>query len=165
MTQTDAPAVLTPSLVSPEYLLAHWQGNRRLTRRVIEAFPEDQLFTFTAAPPMRPFGELAWEVVGLADYVLRGLNTGDWSWTPPAGPPPHDRAALLAAWDEQTPRLEAAVPVYPPERYQEKRDMAWGHFSPLDTVLYAIENEIHHRGQGYVYLRALGIQPPVFYER
>ena len=26
-------------------------------------------------------------------------------------------------------------------------------------------NEIHHRGQGYVYLRALGIEPPPFYER
>ena len=24
---------------------------------------------------------------------------------------------------------------------------------------------IHHRGQGYVYLRALGIAPPPFYER
>ena len=26
--------------------------------------------------------------------------------------------------------------------------------------LYVIDNEIHHRGQGYVYLRALGIEPP-----
>lgn len=32
-------------------------------------------------------------------------------------------------------------------------------------LLYAIDNEIHHRGQGYVYLRALGIEPPGFYER
>jgi uncharacterized damage-inducible protein DinB len=28
-----------------------------------------------------------------------------------------------------------------------------------------IDNEIHHRGQGYVYLRALGIEPPPFCER
>jgi len=32
-------------------------------------------------------------------------------------------------------------------------------------VLYAVDNEIHHRGQGYVYLRALGVAPPAFYER
>ena len=32
-------------------------------------------------------------------------------------------------------------------------------------LFYVIENEIHHRGQGYVYLRALGIEPPPFYER
>lgn len=34
-----------------------------------------------------------------------------------------------------------------------------------DLLLYVIDNEIHHRGQGYVYLRALGIEPPPFYER
>jgi len=28
-----------------------------------------------------------------------------------------------------------------------------------------VDNEIHHRGQGYVYLRSLGITPPGFYER
>ena len=28
-----------------------------------------------------------------------------------------------------------------------------------------IDNETHHRGQGYVYLRALGIEPPQFWER
>lgn len=37
--------------------------------------------------------------------------------------------------------------------------------SPTLVILYAIDNEIHHRGQGYVYLRSLGIEPPPFYER
>jgi uncharacterized damage-inducible protein DinB len=36
------------------------------------------------------------------------------------------------------------------------------HFSRLQ---YGLENEIHHRGQGYTYLRMLGIEPPAFYER
>ncbi|RYD85889.1 MAG: damage-inducible protein DinB, partial [Sphingobacteriales bacterium] len=35
----------------------------------------------------------------------------------------------------------------------------------LQNILYFIDNEIHHRGQGYVYLRALGIEPPFFWER
>ena len=29
------------SFITPEGLLEHWQGHRRLTRRVIAAFPED----------------------------------------------------------------------------------------------------------------------------
>ena len=33
--------------ISTDALLEHWRGHRRLTRRVIEAFPEDQLFTFS----------------------------------------------------------------------------------------------------------------------
>ena len=32
-------------------------------------------------------------------------------------------------------------------------------------VMYAVDNEIHHRGQGMVYLRALGIEPPAFPDR
>jgi uncharacterized damage-inducible protein DinB len=35
----------------------------------------------------------------------------------------------------------------------------------IATIQYAIENEIHHRGQAYVYLRALGIEPPSFWKR
>jgi uncharacterized damage-inducible protein DinB len=34
-----------------------------------------------------------------------------------------------------------------------------------DLLLYAIDNEIQHRGQGFVYLRALGIEPPPLYDR
>jgi uncharacterized damage-inducible protein DinB len=34
-----------------------------------------------------------------------------------------------------------------------------------DLILYVVDNEIHHRRQGYVYLRALGIEPPAFFER
>ena len=34
-----------------------------------------------------------------------------------------------------------------------------------DLLLYVIDNEIHHRGQGYVYLRSLGVDPPPFYDR
>ncbi len=39
----------TPVMTS-DMLLEHWQGHRRLTRRVLVAFPEDDLFTFSAGP-------------------------------------------------------------------------------------------------------------------
>ncbi len=44
---------------------------------------------------------------------------------------------------------------------------AFGRYPGLvyDLLLYVIDNEIHHRDQGCVYLRALGIEPPPFYER
>ena len=55
----------TPSFITPDALLAHWQGHRRLTRRVIDAFPDDQLFTFSVGG-MRPFGALALEMLTMA---------------------------------------------------------------------------------------------------
>ena len=46
-------------------------------------------------------------------------------------------------------------------------DTAFGEYEGVlhGVLLYWIDNEIHHRGQGYVYLRSLGIEPPAFYDR
>ncbi|HET6765240.1 MAG TPA: hypothetical protein VFH27_16250, partial [Longimicrobiaceae bacterium] len=63
--------------ITPRALLAHWQGHRRLTRRVIEAFPDDQLFTFSLGG-MRTFGELALEMLGMAVPMVKGVVTGEW---------------------------------------------------------------------------------------
>ena len=52
MSTGSAPSAV---VITPEALLEHWEGHRRLTRRVIEAFPEDQLFSFSVGS-MRPFG-------------------------------------------------------------------------------------------------------------
>jgi len=38
-------SVHLPCFIPPAALLDHWQGHRRLTRRVIESFPEDRLFS------------------------------------------------------------------------------------------------------------------------
>jgi uncharacterized damage-inducible protein DinB len=69
-------------------------------------------------------------------------------------------------WDESTQQLNTLWPQISPERFQETVT-AFGQYPGVlrDLILYVIDNEIHHRGQGYVYLRALGIEPPPFYER
>jgi uncharacterized damage-inducible protein DinB len=149
--------------ISPEALLQHWQGHRRLTRRVIEAFPEDKLFTFSVGL-MRPFGVLAMEILTMGVPTLRGVLTGDWTTSTSRDPIP--RAEILRLWDESTEQIDTLWPQIPPERFQQ-RMLAFGQFEGIvhDLVLYVIDNEIHHRGQGYVYLRALGIEPPPFYVR
>jgi uncharacterized damage-inducible protein DinB len=77
--------------ITPDAMLAHWQGHRRLTRRVLD----------TIGAPIETIS----------------------SASAPNTAPLHD------------------------------------------LILYVIDNEIHHRGQGYVHLRALGIEPPPFYDR
>ena len=49
-------SLVPKAVLTPQQLLEHWQGHRRLTRRVIEAFPEDQLFSFSIGG-MRTFGD------------------------------------------------------------------------------------------------------------
>jgi uncharacterized damage-inducible protein DinB len=149
--------------MTPDALLAHWQGHRRLTRRVIEAFPDDKLFTFSVGG-MRPFGELALEMLSMAVPMVRGAVSGDWKTSSSRGARPKEE--VLRLWDESTAQLDALWRQLPPERFQDTLT-AFGQYPGVlhDLILYVIDNEIHHRGQGYVYLRALGIEPPPFYDR
>jgi hypothetical protein len=152
------------TVLSAEKLLEHWQGHRRLTRRVIEAFPDDKLFTFSLGS-MRPFSEMVIEFLKMAEPIAHGVATGNWVNKENLGSP-RTKAELLARWDEATVALNTIWPTIPPHRFSAV-DKAFGQWEAtgINTILYAIDNEIHHRGQGYVYLRALGIEPPAFYDR
>jgi len=151
------------NVVNSETLLKNWQGHRRLTRRVIEAFPEDKLYQFSVGG-MRPFAEMAWEFIRMAVPIVDGVSTGEWKEL--KGTKPSSKSELLRQWDEQTRELDAKFPKIPPHRFAEV-DKAFGQWEGpgIATIQYAIDNEIHHRGQGYVYLRVLGIEPPPFWER
>jgi uncharacterized damage-inducible protein DinB len=144
-------------------LLKRWQGHRRLTRRTIDAFPEDKLFQY-AVGGMRPFADLAWEFIRMAVPIASGVASGQWEEYKAAKP--NTKADLLKLWDEHTDLLNEKFRAIPPHRFAEV-DKAFGQWeSPgIVTIEYAIDNEIHHRGQGYVYLRTLGIEPPHFWER
>jgi hypothetical protein len=147
-------------------LLEQWQGHRRLTRRVIDAFPEDKLFQYSSGG-MRPFSDMAWEFIRMAVPIAQGVGTGEWKeWTGGDIGKPTTKAELLRVWDAQTPALNEAYAAIPPHRFAEV-DKAFGQWEGpgINTIQYAIDNEIHHRGQGYVYLRELGIEPPPFWER
>ena len=151
------------NVLTAEGLLKNWQGHRKLTRKTIEAFPEDKLFNFSIGG-MRPFSELAWEFIRMAVPIAEGVATGKWQEY--QHPKPTTKSELLQLWDEQTPALNETFARIPSHRFSEV-DKAFGQWegTGLSGIQYAIENEIHHRGQGYVYLRALGIEPPPFWER
>jgi hypothetical protein len=159
-----ATETASANVITAEALLENWQGHRRLTRRVIEAFPEDKLFQFSVGG-MRPFAEMAWEFIRMAVPIAEGVATGKWKEFG-GGSKPTSKAEILMLWDLQTAQLNEIFPTIPPHRFSEV-DKAFGQWegAGVATIQYAIDNEIHHRGQGYVYLRALGIEPPHFWER
>ena len=167
ITQSKHEIMETALVITPEQLFKHWQGHRGVTRRTIEAFPEDKLFTYSIGG-MRPFADLVMEMVGMAVPGVKGVITGQWdspgSTFGRQAPP--TKKELLALWDDTTEQLEKLWPQIPTHRFQEV-DLAFGLYeAPLHFVIYYwIDNEIHHRGQGYVYLRSLGIEPPAFWDR
>lgn len=159
----STPATTTAPVITPEQLLGHLQGHRRVTRRVIEAFPEDQLFSFSIGG-MRTFGELARELLAMDSPMLAEIvGAESHGYNPPEV---SSKEELLRLWDEHTAEIDRLWPQLSPERFQETATVAGQYTSQVwDLLWYGIDNEIHHRGQGYVYLRALGIEPPPFYDR
>ena len=160
-----ATETMQVNMLSAEDLLKNWQGHRRLTRKTIEAFPEDKLFAFSVGG-MRPFSEMAIEFIKMAVPIVDGVATGKWVEFGNSGPKLETKAEILRVWDAQTAELDEKIRKIPPHRFSAV-DKAFGQWEMpgLAMIQYAIDNEIHHRGQGYVYLRALGIEPPHFWER
>ncbi len=159
----------TRSFMSAEDLLNHWQGHRRLTRRVIEAFPEEKLFDYSIGG-MRPFGTMIKEIIDISGPGIKGVATGQWENT--GGFNEHStaelksKADLLSLYDQGTAEINTYLPTISAEQFRETIKV-FGLYEgvALDSILYFIDNEIHHRAQGFVYLRSLDVEPPAFYDR
>lgn len=152
------------NILTNEELLNHWQGHRTLTRKVIEAFPEKELFEFSIGG-MRTFADLVKELLSIAVPGLEGIvnnSTEGYNHNLPL----NTKTDLLNAWDEATPKINDLFMRISEDRFKEDFNLFGEYkFPVIQNILYFVDNEIHHRGQGYVYLRSLNIEPPFFWDR
>ena len=155
----------TTEIINKEQLLRHWQGHRFLTRRVIEAFPEKDFFEFTIGG-MRPFSSLTSELLSIGVPALKSIISGKISPYTEEGFNLKTKAEYLQKWDKDTEEINKLWVQIPEDDFEKTFNLFGQYEFPIiNNILYFIDNEIHHRGQGYVYLRALGIEPPFFWER
>ncbi len=159
-------AVITEKeILTPEEFLQNWQGHRQLTRKVIEAFPEKELFEFSIGG-MRPFARLAKEMLAISIPGLKEIVTGTRASYDEEQTAINTKQELLDAWDAATEQINIYWKQIPLSRFRETINLFGEYnFPVIVNLTYALDNEVHHRGQGYVYLRALGIEPPAFYDR
>lgn len=153
------------TVITPEELLAQWQGHRNLTRRVIEAFTEKDLFNFSIGG-MRPFSEMVVELLAIAAPGIKEIVTGKTAAFNEDINHENKKAKLLELWDKTTEDINTYWVQIKPEQFHDTIK-SFGEYEGTvwSSIFYFIDNEIHHRGQAYVYLRALNIEPPFFYER
>lgn len=153
------------TVLTSEELLIHWQGHRELTRKVIEVFPENEFFNHRIGE-MRTFAEMTMELLGIAGPGIREIVTGEQAALSEKIDHGNKKEVLLRLWDETTDVIDTFWKELPEARFHDKIK-AFGQFdgTVISTIFYFIDNEIHHRGQGYVYLRSLGIEPPMFWDR
>lgn len=155
----------TTSIISKEQLLRHWLGHRFVTRRVIEAFPEKDFFEFSIGG-MRTFSELTSELLAIAVPALKSIISRDSQPYTEDGSKLTTKAEYLQKWDEATEEIIRLWSHIKEDDFEKTFKLFGQYEFPIyQNILYFIDNEIHHRGQGYVYLRALGIEPPFFWER
>lgn len=155
----------TAQLINATELLAHWQGHRALTRRVIEAFPEKELFNYSIGG-MRSFAGMVMELLGIGAPGIQEIATGKITELNEHFEGITQKEQLLKLWDEATETINTYWDQIPEEKFSEEITV-FGQYkgTTWSSISYFIDNEIHHRGEGYVYLRSLGITPPFFFER
>lgn len=152
-------------VLTKEELLIHWQGHRQLTRKVIEAFPEKEFFTYSIGG-MRPFAQMTMELLAIAGPGIDELVTGKQAELQENLEHLKTKADILELWDKTTEIINTHWKELPESRFHDKVKL-FGNYegTVISSLIYIIDNEIHHRGQAYVYLRALEIDPPAFWDR
>ncbi|MBC7391331.1 MAG: damage-inducible protein DinB [Opitutaceae bacterium] len=157
--------IQTATVITHAELLHHWLGHRALTRRVIAAFPEKELLEFSIGG-MRTFAGMVIELLAIGAPGLKQMAGGE---TEPLNEnvlEANSKANILQLWDEATELIKVYWDQIPEDRFHDKI-LAFGQYEGTIwfSIFYFIDNEIHHRAQGTVYLRSIGITPPYFYER
>ncbi len=152
-------------IITPEELEAHWKGHRGLTRRLIEAFPEKEFFEFSIGG-MRPAAQLIQEMMDVSTGGVREMAGGEAGEIAGHGVKAKSKAEALQIWDDNTAELFENLVKIPADKFHD-RILSFGQYEGTiwGNIFYFLDNEIHHRGQAYVYLRALGIEPPAFWDR
>jgi len=161
----ELTSIQTATVITHSELLQHWLGHRALTRRVIEAFPEKELLEHTIGG-MRTFAGMVNELLAIGAPGLKEIVEGKAKALNEHILEANSKANILQLWDEATESIRVYWNQISEERFHDTI-MAFGKYEGTiwSTVFYYIDNEIHHRAQGVVYLRSLGIMPPFFYER
>ncbi|QSO54778.1 hypothetical protein JZ785_14185 [Alicyclobacillus curvatus] len=151
------------------WFLGVWEDNRRLTDHISLALADADAIDKVIVEGMRPFREMVLEIIGMERWNVRGLAHELWDYeTPPESlrtAPVSELMDYGRQVREETRRLWVDIPA---EAFTRMRPAPASFIPPgraVDWLTYALENEIHHRGQGYVYLRLLGQTPPPFYVR
>jgi uncharacterized damage-inducible protein DinB len=163
-----APATHTlPAANSKQQFNEVWTRENATTRRVIMAFA-DGLGEFTPHERCKTAREVVYIFARSQTRIASALND-QWQWPPPPFPPvPTSYADVVAAFDQTTEAVRAALWNAPESRMAEMITFLTGpkQFGQIPVsrlVWFMLMDAIHHRGQLTVYLRAAGAKVPSIY--
>jgi uncharacterized damage-inducible protein DinB len=139
--------------------LRYWQNIRRLTVRLLDEFPADS-FDFRPAAEIMTVSQLFKHILMVEIFIRDGFLTNNWD-----EPEELDRNIFekemirdrLIIENQKTAKLLSEVPE---GRFMKIIATPFGTVSGEVLLMVAVDEEIHHRGNLYTYLRILGRTPP-----
>ncbi|MCD6163543.1 MAG: DinB family protein [candidate division Zixibacteria bacterium] len=140
-------------------LLRYWRVVRRLTIRLLEEFPPDS-FDFRPAPEIMTVSQLFKHILQVEIYIRDGFLAGKWEIPEEPSSNIFEKEMLkdkLAIESKRTLQLLSEVPE---GRFMKIIKTPYGNLSGEILLQVAVDEEIHHRGNLYTYLRCLGKTPP-----
>ena len=140
-------------------LIKYWNNVRKLTLRLLDMFPEEQ-FEFRPVDGVRNVAELFDHILEVELYIRKGFLHGDWTRMPYFGPISSEKSVLRQHLVREHERTSEMLRELPEGRFIKIYETPFGKISGEGLIYVAIDEEIHHRGNLYTYLRILGIEPP-----
>ena len=163
-------ATSAPTTSQKQRFLAVYEKEHATTMRVLRAYPADQA-EFKPNPRCKSARELAWifaieprlgTMVVMKDVFASGMPSGK----PPGAP--DSWQAVVDGVEQAHKEFADAIRAMPDEELERtSRFMTapktLGDVPRMDFLWFLLHDEIHHRGQFSIYLRAAGGKVPSIY--
>jgi uncharacterized damage-inducible protein DinB len=156
-----------------EELIAEFDREIALTRKVLAAIPENADFSWKPHPKSFSLARLAGHLVETpTEWAIETLTKDKLEWVQEEDYKPYapdNKAALLARLDEQSPTTRAALIALDPAKWDDNWKLVAGDQVWIDDTRYRVfrtwvlNHSIHHRAQLSMDLRLLGATIPGVY--
>jgi uncharacterized damage-inducible protein DinB len=153
-------------------LIAEFDREVALTRKVLAAIPEDVDFSWKPHPKSYSIGGLAGHVAEIpGEWALQTLTTDKLVWSAESSKPyvVENKADLLERFDQGSAKSKAALAALEPAKWDENWKMVAGDQAWIDDTRYRVFRDwvlnhgVHHRAQLGVDLRLLNAKVPGVY--
>ena len=140
-------------------VLKYWENVRKLTLRVFDLFPLDK-FDYRPVDNVRSVAEQFDHILICELYARIGMLTGIWDIAPFSGERDLSRNILRDKLYKENKKTLGLLRMLPEGQFIKIYKTPFGAISVEAIIYETIDEEIHHRGNLYTYLRLLEIAPP-----
>ena len=140
-------------------VLKYWQNVRKLTMRIFDLFPEN-MFDYRPVENVRSVAEQFDHILVVELFARIGILTNEWSLAPFSGERDRSRSTLREKLYSENKKTIGMFRLLPDGQFLKIYNTPFGAITGEVVIYETIDEEIHHRGNLYTYLRLLGIEPP-----